>query len=83
MVLYISDTRICMLMTWAILYNYYAILSRDNTFDNTTVDRTMCHGAEPYQQAGISSGIFDLSSVNCLFLLANTLTFWNFLSIDS
>lgn len=57
------------------LYNYYATLSRDNTLNNNTVDRTMCHGAEPCQQAGISLGIFDLSSANCLFLLADTLTF--------
>lgn len=70
-------------MTWAILYNYYAMLSRDNTLDNNMVDRTMCHSAEPCQQAGISSGIFDLSSANYLFLLSDTLTFWNSLSIDS
>lgn len=62
-------------MTLAILYNYYATSSCDNTLNNNMADRTMCHGAEPCQQAGISLGIFDLSSENFLFLLADTLTF--------
>lgn len=75
MVLYISDACVYILMTRAILYNYYAMLSRDNTLDNNMVDRTVRHSVDPCQQAGISSGIFDLSSANCLFLLADTLTF--------